>query len=111
MKNFFEHIAGKKRKSSKPQFISTQKAQNRVSQRVKRNVVKSTSSLTRLARRRRERKRKTEMAPVRRTLVATWREEGSSVVAKMVDGSSTGPLSSRKVASASSENWGKQKQW
>lgn len=40
------------------------------------------------------------MAPVRRTLVATWRVEGSSVVAKMVEvddevcGSSMGPSSS-----------------
>lgn len=36
------------------------------------------------------------MEPVRRTLVATWREEGSSEVAKMVEefgGSSMGPSS------------------
>ena len=57
---------------------------------------KNTSSLARLARRRTERKRKTEIAPVRRTLVATWMVEGLSVVAKMegeLGGSSTGPSS------------------
>lgn len=40
------------------------------------------------------------MAPVRRTLVATWRGVGSSVVAKMEgdeSGSSTGPPSSSGV--------------
>lgn len=53
------------------------------------------------------------MAPVSRTLVATWREEGSSVVAKMEGGSSIGPSSSSKeaLASESSENWGKQEHW
>lgn len=41
------------------------------------------------------------MAPVRRTLVATWREEGSSLVAKIgeVDGkSSMGPSSCALVS-------------
>jgi len=54
-----------------------------------------TDCLTRWALRRRERKRKTETAPVRRTLEATWMGEGSSAVAKMEgveeNGSSTGP--------------------
>lgn len=42
-----------------------------------------------------ERKRKTEIAPVRRTLVATWSGVGSSVVAKIgvENGSSMGPSS------------------
>lgn len=56
-----------------------------------------TSSLARLARRRIERNRNTEIAPVRRTLVATWRLVGSSSVAKIEfdsGGSSTGPISS-----------------
>lgn len=60
----------------------------------------NTSSLARLARRRTARKRNTEMAPVRRTLVATWIGEGSSVEAKMegVDGgSSIGPSSGAAV--------------
>lgn len=44
------------------------------------------------------------MAPVRRTLVATWMAEGSSVVAKIegIDrGSSMGPSSVAVVSSAS----------
>lgn len=52
------------------------------------------NSLARLALRRIERKRKTVIAPVRRTLVETWRGVGSSLVAKMegMSGeSSTGP--------------------
>lgn len=55
------------------------------------------SSLARLARRRRERKRKTLMEPVSRTLVAVWRKVGESEEAKMdksEDGSSMGPSSS-----------------
>lgn len=45
-----------------------------------------------------ERKRKTEMAPVRRTLVATWRVEGSSEVEMnegREKGSSMGPSSGK----------------
>lgn len=63
-----------------------------------------TSSLARLARRRRERKRKTETAPVRRTLVATWRVEGLSSSAKMegVESKiSMGPSSSGGLESGS----------
>ncbi len=60
----------------------------------------SLNSFARFARRRMERKRNTEMAPVRRTLVATCRGVGSSVVAKMEDddgGSSMGPSSEAVV--------------
>lgn len=50
------------------------------------------SSLARRARRRRARKRKTEMAPVRRRLVAVWSGVGLSSVEKSVGArSSTGP--------------------
>lgn len=59
-----------------------------------------TSSLARFARRRNERKRKTAMAPVRRTLVAVWIKEGSSVVAntgESVSRISMGPSSSGTV--------------
>lgn len=61
----------------------------------------NTKSLARLALRRTERKRKIEIAPVRRTLVETWRGVGSSFVAKMEgtsEESSMGPSSSMEVA-------------
>lgn len=54
-----------------------------------------TKSFARLARRRSDLKRKTEMAPVRSTLVETWRGVGLSVTAKSGEGVkgeiSTGP--------------------
>lgn len=58
------------------------------------------------------------MAPVRRRLVATWREEGSSEVAKMegVDGgSSMGPSSAVVMVvgsgSSASHVWGLERRW
>lgn len=69
----------------------------------RKNGKRGTVSLTRLARRRRDRNKKTVIAPVSRTLVATWRGEGSSEVAKswgMEDVSSTGPWSSAAAAMA-----------